>query len=282
VPGAIFLVPPGRLVVAMGWSGELLLDGLIMTSDLCTCGTFVSLYFKLRQSKTAAGLSLQTLMTVVGARTLHLLSHVIGLHYIPAVLPWILYVITDVINACVGAFVLFSFVTKYYDTYEKDKDNFGIHIFQKLDLLPKTGLFSGGPLVSSMFLYSVVTVMAFGWYNVRRSHHSFITSYFCCFYEVMGAVALIPQLWLFQADKRVSPPLANFVVLTALNRLCTLSFWVLYPKIYLYRYPDNRGIQMCSEAMNILILSDFLYYWARSKLRGDKEVIIGDGLGGMV
>ena len=26
---------------------------------------------------------------------------------------------------------------------------------------------------------------------------------------------------------------------------------------------------------NILILSDFLFYWARSKLRGDSEVIIG-------
>lgn len=131
-------------------------------------------------------------------------------------------------------------------------------------------------MVAAGFLYCCITVLALLWYCIRRSHHSFLVSYFCCFYEVMGAFALIPQLWMFQKDKRVSPPLANFVVLTAFNRLCTLLFWISYPRVYYWRYPDNRGIQMASETINILILSDFLYYWVRSKMRGDKEVVIGD------
>lgn len=258
--------------------GQLFLDGCIICSDFCICGIFFSLFLQLSQSGSAVGLSLQTITIVVVARTLHLFSHFLRLHYLPTVLPWIMYVMMDVINAFLGAALFASFVFVFYNTYEKDKDNFGIQIFQKFKLLPKSGPFSSGPVVASMFLYSVVAVMALLWYSVRRSSHSFGVSYFCCFYEVLGAVALIPQLSMFHKDKRVSPLLANFVVLTAMNRLCTLAFWVCYPLVHMWRYPDNRGIQMASEMLNILILSDFLFYWLRAKMRGDKEVIIGDGL----
>merc|ERR1712107_366163 len=176
-----------------------------------------------------------------------------------------------------GIALLTTFVLHYFHTYEREKDNFGIHIFQRLDLLPKAGPLRDSPAVAASFLYGSVSVLALLWYCVRRSHHTFAISYFCCFYEVLGAVALIPQLWMFNKDKRVSPPLANFVVLTAFNRLCTLMFWICYPRVYYWRYPDNRGIQMASETLNLLILSDFLFYWARSKMRGESEVILGDG-----
>eukprot|EP00928_Gymnodinium_smaydae_P058555 TRINITY_DN41746_c0_g1_i1.p1 TRINITY_DN41746_c0_g1~~TRINITY_DN41746_c0_g1_i1.p1 ORF type:complete len:265 (+),score=39.97 TRINITY_DN41746_c0_g1_i1:92-886(+) len=261
----------------MSTIGQLFLDGLIFSSDCCTCGTFVSVLLQLKRTRSAAGLSMQTIVAVVSARTIHLVSHGISLHYVPAIMPSLVFTCMDVVNACAGITALVVFVTQYYSSYEKAKDNFGIHLFQKLQLLPKSGPFREGPLAASLFLYSVVTVMAFGWYLVRKSQHSFLTSYFCCFYEVLSAVALFPQLWMFNQDKRVSPLLANFVVLTAVNRLCTLAFWVCYPKVYIWRYPDNRGIQMASECLNLLILSDFLFYWVRSKVRGDTEIIIGDG-----
>jgi len=263
---------------AMPVGGMIFLDSLIMGSDLCTCGTFVTIFIKLRTSKSAAGLSLLTLFTIVAARTLHLFSHVIGLHYSPAQLPKAIYPTIDIVNAAFGVFLLSSFVAFYAKSYEREKDNFGIHLFKKFGWLPKQGRLSEGPVVATCFLYASIAVMALGWYFVRRSPHNFLVSYFCCFYEVTGAVALVPQLWMFHQDKRVSPLLANFVVFTALNRLLTLSFWVCYPWVYIYRYPDNRGIQMASETLNILILSDFLFYWVRSKLRGDVVVIIGDGL----
>jgi len=259
----------------MSWTGQIWLDGLILTSDLCTFGTFASLGLKLNSTKTAAGLSLQTLVTIVGARTMHLLSHVLGLHYIPAQLPKIIYLGLDFVNAGLGILLLTIFALMFLHTYEREKDNFGIHVFEKLELLPKKGPWRTSPVVAAGFMYSVVSVLALLWYFMRRSSHSFAVSYFCCYYEVMGAVALIPQLWMFQKDKRVSPLLANLVVLTAANRLCTLMFWVTYPKVYVWRYPDNRGIQMASECLNLLILSDFLYYWARSKFRGEKEIILG-------
>lgn len=261
----------------MRW-GELWLDMLIHTSDLCIGGTFVMVFLKLRQSKSAAGMSLQTLATVVGARVLHLISHIISLHYSPSVMPWFIFPTIDVINACIGVSVLASFTLYYYNSYEKAKDNFGIHVFEKLELISKSSPLRTSPVVAATFMYSAVAVLALLWYCVRRSQHSFLVSYFCCYYEVMGGVALIPQLWMFHQDKRVSPLLANFVVLTALNRLCTLAFWISYPRVYYWRYPDNRGIQMASETLNLLILSDFLFYWARSKIRGDTEVILGDGI----
>jgi len=60
----------------------------------------------------------------------------------------------------------------------------------------------------------------------------------------------------------------------ALNRICTLAFWTVYPWIFHWRYPDNRGIQMASEILNLLIISDFLFYYVRAKLRGEGAVRI--------
>lgn len=256
------------------WFGQLFLDGCIVCSDLATGATFVVLLLKLSKDRSAKGLSLQTVLAVVSARCLHMMSHLVGLHYTPSVLPWILYPSIDIINAIIGGTTLFVFCTQYFDSYEKEKDNFGIHVFQKFDLLPKRGPLQHGPVAAASFLYIVIAIAGLAWHFVRRSPHSFALSYFCCFYEVMTAVALIPQLWMFHQDKRVSPLLAQFVVCTAINRLCTLTFWASYPWIWTWRYPDNRGIQMASECLNLVILSDFLFYWIRSKIRGDAEIIL--------
>ena len=35
---------------------------------------------------------------------------------------------------------------------------------------------------------------------MRRSPLSFGVSYFCCFYEILTALALLPQLWMFYKD----------------------------------------------------------------------------------
>mmetsp|Transcript_23496 Transcript_23496/g.43276 ORF Transcript_23496/g.43276 Transcript_23496/m.43276 type:complete len:294 (+) Transcript_23496:31-912(+) len=265
--------------MATSWWGQLYLDGLIATSDVCICGTFLTVCMKLQTSRSGAALSLQTMCAIVGARTLHVLSHPIGVHYLPSVLPWSLFATMDALNACLGLACLWFFLTYYYPSYEREKDNFGIQLVHRLGdlgVVPKTQMFQTGPLAAGIFLYSAVILGAFGWYLVRRSPLSFACSYFCCFYEVLTALALLPQLWMFYQDKRVSNLLANFVVFTALNRLCTLCFWISYPWVYTYRYPDNRGNQIVSEILNLIILSDFLYFWAKSKLKGQSVVIIED------
>lgn len=267
--------------MAAPWLGRLCLDSLIICSDASLGGTFLAVLLKLQSSRSAAGLSLQTLVTVVAARTLHLASHFLKLHYQPTVLPWILYPAFDVVNAGLGITCVFLFGSYYRASYEAEKDNFGIQIYDKLGLLPKADKQEPGSFrrnfVAMSFLYVVIVVMSFVWYCIRRSPSTFLVSYYCCFYEVMSAMALIPQLWMFHQDRKVNGLLANFVVLTAMSRVFVLSFWIAYPWVYYWSNPDNRGIQMASEVLNIIILSDFLYYWVRAKLRGETEVTIGDG-----
>eukprot|EP00927_Polykrikos_kofoidii_P062473 TRINITY_DN57289_c0_g1_i1.p1 TRINITY_DN57289_c0_g1~~TRINITY_DN57289_c0_g1_i1.p1 ORF type:complete len:266 (-),score=29.65 TRINITY_DN57289_c0_g1_i1:284-1081(-) len=262
----------------MGWLGELFLDCLILGSDWCTCGTFASLLLKLKRDQSLAGVSFQTVVTVVFARTQHIGSHFLRLHFGPSRLPWILYVMLDVMTAALGVFILAAFATRFGSTYEREKDNFGIQFFHRLGVIPKSGECHEGPLLTLSFLYSIVTAISFFWtcaYPVSRSF-KFATNFYCIFGEVLAAVALLPQLWMFHTDKRVSRPLANFVVLTAMSRLFTIGFWVFYPTVHGFS-PANRNVRMSIEAVNMVILADFLFYWLRSKLRGDSEVILSDG-----
>lgn len=252
-----------------------MLDSFILGADLALGGTFLAVFQKLRTSRSAAGLSLQTLVAIVTARCLHCLSHPMALHYSPAVLPRSVFYILDGANAIAGVTCLFVIAKYYYSTYEVEKDNFGIQIFDAFDCLPKSGPLSHRPIAAAAFLYLVVAVAALLWYSVRASPFSFAYSYFTCFYEAMSAVALIPQLWMFNKDKRVPSLLATFVVLIAIGRLCTLAFWWSYPYVYIWRSPANRGIQMSSETVNLLILSDFLYYWGKAKVLGQKDVVLG-------
>lgn len=258
--------------------GQMFLDLLIASSDIATTGSFIAIFLKLQKTGSASGVSLMTLLALVSARTLHIGSHGLGLHYIPTQLPWILYPILDVCNCFAGLLCFGTFLSQHYHTYETEKDSFGMRFIEKTRILPpeaimdKQGRKTFNARAAS--LYIMVTLGAFAWFFFRRSQQTFLLSYFCCFYEVMSGIALVPQLWMFHQDKRVSPPLANFVVLTAANRLCTLSFWAFYPAVNYWRYPDNRGTQMASEFLNLLILADFLYYWVRAKCRGESDVIL--------
>jgi len=262
--------------------GHIFLDLLIASSDVATIGSFIAIFLKLQKTGSAVGVSLLTLLALVSARTLHIASHGLGLHYIPTQLPWVLYPFLDACNCCAGVVCFGAFLFQHYHTYEREKDSFGMRFLEKTRILPQEAIVDKQGrrtfAAAAASLYILVTIGAFGWYAVRKSQLTFLLTYFCCFYEVMSAIALVPQLWMFQQDKRVSPPLANFVVLTAVNRMCTLCFWALYPMVNFWRYPDNRTTQMVVEFLNLLILGDFLYYWVRAKMRGESDVIIGDDL----
>jgi len=255
--------------------GSLMLDGFILASDVALSGTFAAVLLQLRAKKSAAGLSLQTLLALVFARSLHLLSHPMGLHYRPSTLPAVLYSLTDACNAIAGIGLLWVVMRFFWGSYEEEKDNFGIQILDLFQCVPTTGIRRLRAGVA--FSWSCVAVMAAVWYCFRPWSGSFTTGYFCCFYEALYAVALLPQLWMFNKERRVPPLVASFVVMVAIGRLCVFAFWLSYPYVYpFYPIPANRTVQMGVEALNLLILSDFLYYWARAKLRGDKEVVLGD------
>ena len=253
----------------MGVFSFLFLDVAILFSDMSILGSFIALYLQVKNRKSAMGISLQTVGAVTAARCLHLLSHPLRLHFIPDTLPFALFVFMDYANALLGVFVLFYIVQNHYKTYESGKDSFSQNFLIRLrvprDMVHK---------LRYGFVYLIAAVVGIVWYFVRRSSQTFLVSYFCCYYEALCAVALLPQMWMFQQDRIVSPQLANFVALTAANRLFTLVFWFAYPYVFWNRYPDNRGVQMTSEVLNLLILSDFLYYFVRARIKGQQVVVI--------
>ena len=253
----------------MGFFSLFFLDIAILLSDMSILASFVALYLQVKNRKSAMGVSLQTVGAVSAARGLHLLSHPLGLHFVPDTLPFALSVLMDYANAIFGGFVLLYIIRNHLATYESEKDSFSQNFLIRLGFDRK--------IVYKMrygFVYLIAAVVAIIWYFIRRSNQSFFTSYFCCYYEALCAVALLPQLWMFQQDRVVSPQLANFVALTAANRFFTLIFWFSYPYVYWNRYPDNRGVQMTSEVLNLIILSDFLYYFIRARMKGQQIVVI--------
>ena len=257
----------------MGLGSFIFSDFAIFLSDVSILASFVALYLQVKNRKSAVGISLQTVGAVAAARAIHVLSHPLDLHFMPDTIPFALSALMDYLNAGMGCFVLWFIVRNHWGTYEADKDNFSQNFLLKIGIDAK--------LVYKFryaFIYLFACVLAFIWYIFRRSSLSFFASYFCCYYEALGAVALLPQLWMFQQDRVVSPQLANFVALTALNRVCTLVFWVSYPYIFWNRYPDNRGVQMTSEVLNLLILSDFLYYFIKARIKGQNVVVIPSAL----
>jgi len=257
----------------MVWTAtKFLFDGFIMGSDVATFCAFAAVLLRMKYTKSAAGLSLQSIVAILTLRVLHACSHMWSVHYNPRAMWMFPFKVMDILVVVAGMSCLVALLTKYYSTYEVEKDNFGIQLFDRWDLLPKGGSFRLRPLAAASFLYIVAGCVALVWSFFRTSG---VYNSYTCFNEAMSAVALLPQLWMFQHDKRVDSQLASFVVMVAVNRLCTLMFWTFLPFLVgRWAVPTNRSTQMALEALNLLILADFLYYWMRAKLRGEKDIIL--------
>jgi hypothetical protein len=194
------------------------------------------------------------------------------LHYQPQFLPSFVYGLLDLSSMMLGILCAVIITTQHMKSYDSSSDDFGVLL---VDYLFGRRRGKSRPAKWAV-LYVLAVVLAFLWYQVRRTMSSFWTGYFCCFYEVICSVALLPQLWMFHKQKTVNRLLGNFVVCVAVNRLCILAFWVMYPSFNYGRKPDNRGVQMASESLNLLIAADFIFYYVRSMLNGEDDIVLGD------
>jgi hypothetical protein len=163
------------VITLMGLGSFLFSDLAIFFSDLSIFASFVALYLQVKNRKSAAGVSLQTVGAVAAARTIHVLSHPLDLHFMPDTIPFALSVLMDYLNAFTGCFVLWFIIHNHWSTYESEKDNFSQNFLLKIGIDAK--------LVHKFryaFIYLLATVFGFVWYVFRRSSLSFFSSYFCC------------------------------------------------------------------------------------------------------
>eukprot|EP00440_Ansanella_granifera_P076915 gb/GFBE01083468.1/.p1 GENE.gb/GFBE01083468.1/~~gb/GFBE01083468.1/.p1 ORF type:complete len:253 (+),score=50.85 gb/GFBE01083468.1/:1-759(+) len=249
---------------------DLVIDLLNVTCDLLMASTFGIIFWQLRTARSAAKVSLLTLASLATTRLLHLSLHFRGRHHQTRVLPSSASWCCDMMGAIGGVACLYLFLMRYYRTYEKEEDDFGAQLLDRCSIqLPQKGPLKHRNVAALVLLYTVIAVFAVAWFIAVGGQ---ITGqrgpgYLECFGDCLGAVALIPQLWMFHKTRRAPRLLSLVVVSVALARCCMVSTFLLARRKHLLN-------AVGSEMTYLLIVADFVYYWARSTIKGQKEVIL--------
>lgn len=241
-------------------------DVLILCSDLFTIASFAILGYRVHKERTIRGISLQSLAALVLCRVIHALSHILGMHHQSESFA-VIYMIFDISASVVAVGTAHLCLKTYKGSYQADLDDFGLIALEYLHDKGFKKIIPSQPRLYANYwsiLYSVCACIGFCWFLIRRSHANWLFSFGICWYEVLTALAILPQMWMFRKGRSVPTALAHYVVLSVLARAVLLLFWMYYPRAHNWRYPDNRGVQMAAEALNILILSDFLYCYVKS------------------
>lgn len=87
----------------------------------------------------------------------------------------------------------------------------------------------------------------------------------------VDSVALLPQVvFMARQDCPVPAPIAHFVVATALSRMLDLIYWTEEYKLWenLFVVSFSGWVVMFLHVGNLLIVADFLYYWAKARMAG--------------
>ncbi|CAD7936716.1 unnamed protein product [Amoebophrya sp. A25] len=241
-------------------SSMMLLDLLLLCADFSVLIGGLSLVCQIRQTRSLAGLSVQTVGALLASRGVHFAAGVLGFHYDPF---RSLLVDTAIVFALA---VLAMQVMEFQATYEGlGKDKFGRWMLQLLDTKKVGGGFAMSALGSSgglagptgdyasdlppgvpavtvavlqgSCLYLASFILAVVWTLVRRTSMGF-GSLLYCWYETLTLLALFPQVYMFasmRADQRgTSTPRdallrIDFLLFFAVNKVALLGFWLLYP-----------------------------------------------------
>eukprot|EP00929_Paragymnodinium_shiwhaense_P030625 TRINITY_DN17320_c0_g1_i2.p1 TRINITY_DN17320_c0_g1~~TRINITY_DN17320_c0_g1_i2.p1 ORF type:complete len:275 (+),score=17.52 TRINITY_DN17320_c0_g1_i2:125-949(+) len=244
------------------------LELCVVFSDVFLMFAFaVALKRLIQPNRSAAGLSMTTVCTIVAARILHLVSLYRGTHYSPKRVPSIVLDVFDWVNASAGVLIICLAFTKYKHTYEREKDNCVSHLLRKL---PKITAYVEHLPASPVLFHGIFIVLAMVWCSFRKTHHTFLTNYLSCYHDLCAAFALLPQLWMLYQDRQVSRLLAGFATSLWLSRVLAYIFWELWHRVrdYHQKYPENRPLSVKTEALNILILSAIISsYLVRDRLK---------------
>ncbi|CDJ39349.1 hypothetical protein, conserved [Eimeria tenella] len=241
---------------------------------------------KVHRERSACGLSFQTLfaLVVVEVSNVLLILSLLAFHGKPFHLDFFL---VDCTSALVSIWAFVHLFRNFRASYEKQRDSFG-QKYLRLLRLPSCG--ASGHL---FFLYLLSFVLSFSMFLLRRSPHApslgevarsssssrlavgLLLSLWECFNDSVLALALLPQLQMFYSKRprKVSNLLGTFVAMLFCARVLAFLYWLSFP-LFHRSQPTGRGIHLATEALNILILLDFLYYYVKAKLAGQEDIAL--------
>eukprot|EP00922_Rhytidocystis_sp_ex-Travisia-forbesii_P005269 GHVS01007683.1.p1 GENE.GHVS01007683.1~~GHVS01007683.1.p1 ORF type:complete len:343 (+),score=47.29 GHVS01007683.1:228-1256(+) len=258
------------------------LAGYDIIHDLLNYGTafwwfiaYAALLQKLRRERSALGLSLQTLFALVFVEVNNVILIVSLAVYLGKPVFQLDFWIVDCTTAMMSAYTFAYVYRNFFASYEKQKDTFGRKLcsvfccFQTL-----TEHYYG------LFLYVLSALIALPIFLFRHaapssSSTSSILSFWECFDDSVLSIALLPQLFMFynKRPRKVNALLGRFVVCLLLARALAFAYWLTFPLFH--AVPQRgRGVHLFTEALNLLILSDFVFYYIKAKLKGHQHVTL--------
>eukprot|EP00922_Rhytidocystis_sp_ex-Travisia-forbesii_P066104 GHVS01098169.1.p1 GENE.GHVS01098169.1~~GHVS01098169.1.p1 ORF type:complete len:285 (+),score=18.92 GHVS01098169.1:293-1147(+) len=251
--------------------------------DLLNYGTafwwfvaYASLLQKLKRERSSLGLSLQTLLALVFVEVNNVVLIVCLAVYLGKPVFHLDFWIVDCTTALMSAYTFIYVYRSFYASYEKQKDTFGKKIF---------GLFCCFQVFTDkyygLFIYFLSALIALPIFLCRHSLSmtsslgASLLSYWECFDDSVLALALLPQLFMFynKRPRKVNALLGRFVVCLLLARVLAFAYWLTFP--WFHASPQRgRGVHLFTEALNILVLADFVFYYIKAKLKGQEHVTL--------
>ncbi|KAL8432432.1 hypothetical protein Efla_000209 [Eimeria flavescens] len=240
---------------------------------------------KVHKERNAYGLSFQTLfaLVVVEASNVLLIICLLSYHSKPFHADFFL---VDCSSAIISICVFVYLYRNFWPTYEKQRDTFG-QKYLRLLKIP-----SCGPNSHVCFLYILAFIVSVFMFILRRSPYApsvsdvtrsgngrlavgMLLSLWECFNDSVLALALLPQLFMFynKRPRRVTNLLGTFVAMLFCARTLAFIYWISFP-LFHRGQPTGRGIHLATEALNIVILLDFLYYYVKAKLSGQEDIAL--------
>eukprot|EP00919_Chromeraceae_sp_WS-2016_P063748 GHVR01150885.1.p1 GENE.GHVR01150885.1~~GHVR01150885.1.p1 ORF type:complete len:270 (-),score=25.46 GHVR01150885.1:18-827(-) len=227
---------------------------------------YLTILLKVHRDKSALGISLQSLFALFLSELNNVILQILlsfSYSFTLGKAFWACDVSTTLLSFLAWWYI-FNF---YYSSYERDRDTFGLK-FCKLVLDPKKAR-----AVYPLFVYLVALILTIPLFLLRRTRLSVVFSLYECMDDTLLAIALIPQLYMFynKRPRKVSNLLGDFVVLLFMARMCALIYWLSYPLFHPGSVP-SRGLHIGTEILNIIILADFLYHFAKAKYRRESDI----------
>ncbi|KAF7456423.1 ER lumen protein retaining receptor [Cryptosporidium felis] len=262
-----------------------LLDLINLATAISWLLAYIALFIKISRERNIFGLSLQTLLALVVAECNHvLITIVLSSHF--NVNLGIDFYFCDCLTAIISIATFIYIINNYYETYERNRDNFGLNISNQIIRLiscyypnEEAKGINKYHYISQKYHWLVIYLLNFFFgttiFLFRKSSIPPLVSVWESYMDSLLTIALLPQVFMFynKRPRKVSSLLAHFVVFILLARSLMLLYWILYPLFREIVIPGRR-LHIFSESLNVLFLSQFLFYFIKSKLLGEKSIFL--------